>query len=86
VDLILRLAEGDSLDPRRAPVEMAGASAVIRSARDTFDWWVTEHHPSLRDDLWGQYWLAGVAAGLSYCHKAGQADEQRLAGLIYAAG
>src|SRR5207247_8283199 len=33
----------------------------------------------------GQYWLAGVAAGLSYTHKAGQPDEQRLAGLIYAA-
>jgi predicted ATPase len=85
VDLILRLAEGDDLDPRRAPIEMAGASAIIRSARSTFDRWVTEHHPSLHDDLWGQYWLAGVAAGLSYCHKAGQADEQRLAGLIYAA-
>jgi hypothetical protein len=39
----------------------------------------------LHDDLWGQYWLAGVAVGLSYCHKAGPSDEQRLAGLIYAA-
>ena len=85
VDLILRLAEGKGLDSRRAPVEMAGASAVIRSARNTFERWVTKHHPSLHDDLWGQYWLAGVAAGLSYCHKAGLADEQRLAGLIYAA-
>ncbi len=47
--------------------------------------WVEANHPSMHDDLWGQYWLAGVAAGLSYCHKAGQADEQRLAGLIYAA-
>ena len=37
------------------------------------------------DDLWGQYWLAGTAAGMAYCHKAGQADEVRLAGLIYAA-
>ena len=43
------------------------------------------NHPSLHDDLWGQYWLAGVAAGLAYCHKAGQPEEQRLAGLIYAA-
>ncbi len=85
VDLILRLAEVEGLDPRRASIEMAGASAVIRSARNSFDGWMTEYHPSLHDDLWGQYWLAGVAAGLSYCHKAGQGDEQRLAGLIYAA-
>ena len=33
----------------------------------------------------GTYWLAGVAAGLTYCHKAGLSDQQRLAGLIYAA-
>jgi len=85
VDLILHLTEGSGLDPRRAPIEMAGASAVIAFARDSFERWVMEHHPSLQDDLWGQYWLAGVAAGLSYCHKVGQAEEQRLAGLIYAA-
>jgi len=64
---------------------MSGVSAVIASARSAFAAWVKENHPSLHDDLWGQYWLAGVAAGMSYCHKAGQADEQRLAGLIYAA-
>ena len=46
---------------------------------------VQENHPSLHDDQWGQYWLAGVAAGLTYCHKAGLSDQQRLAGLIYAA-
>jgi len=85
VELILQVTEGAGLDPRRAPIEMAGISAVITSARTAFDRWVTEAHPSLQDDLWGQYWLAGVAAGLAYCHKAGQADEQRLAGLIYAA-
>ena len=64
---------------------MSGVSAVIGSARSAFAEWVTENHPSLHDDLWGQYWLAGVAAGLSYCHKPGLSDEQRLAGLIYAA-
>jgi hypothetical protein len=85
VDLILHVTEGAGLDPRRAPIEMAGVGTVITSARTAFDRWVTEAHPSLQDDLWGQYWLAGVAAGLAYCHKAGQADEQRLAGLIYAA-
>jgi len=58
---------------------------VIGSARSAFATWVKENHPSLQDDLWGQYWLAGVAAGLSYTHKAGQPDEQRLSGLIYAA-
>jgi predicted ATPase len=84
-DLILRLAESDGLDPRRVPIEMAGVSAVIRSARGTFERWLNDTHPSLQDDLWGQYWLAGVAAGLSYCHKAGQANELRLAGLLYAA-
>lgn len=84
VDLILHLTEGIALDPRRAPIEAAGVSAVITSARVAFERWVMEFHPSLQDDLWGQYWLAGAAAGLAYCHKAGLADEQRLAGLIYA--
>ena len=64
---------------------MSGVSAVIASARNAFATWVEENHPSLHDDLWGQYWLAGVAAGLSYCHKPGLSEEQRLAGLIYAA-
>src|SRR5688572_12861121 len=85
VELITRLAEVDILDAHKAPIEMAGASAVISSAREAFDAWLTKNHPSLQDDLWGQYWLAGVAAGLTYCHKPGLADEQRLAGLIYAA-
>ncbi|HET9587605.1 MAG TPA: tetratricopeptide repeat protein [Anaerolineales bacterium] len=85
VEFITRLAEVDILDPHLAPIEMAGVSAVIASGRGAFGAWVRETHPSLHDDLWGQYWLAGVAAGLSYCHKAGQPDEQRLAGLIYAA-
>ena len=64
---------------------MSGISEVIGSARSAFAAWVEANHPSLHDDLWGQYWLAGVAAGLAYCHKAGQPDEQRLAGFIYAA-
>jgi len=85
IDLITRMAEVDVLDPDQAPIEMSGISAVIASARRAFAAWAKENHPSMLDDLWGQYWLAGVAAGLSYCHKAGQPDEQRLAGLIYAA-
>jgi predicted ATPase len=79
------LAVADRPDPHKVPIEMSGISAVIASARNAFAEWVQENHPSLHDDLWGQYWLAGVAAGLAYCHKPGLAAEQRLAGLIYAA-
>ncbi len=85
VDLICGYAEHDILDADQITIEMAGVNAAIRSGRIAFEDWVLRNHPSLQDDLWGQYWLAGTAAGLSYCHKAGQADEIRLAGLIYAA-
>lgn len=85
VNFLTLLAVADVPDPHKVPIEMLGVSAVIGSARSAFAAWVEANHPSLHDDLWGQYWLAGVAAGLSYTHKAGQPDEQRLAGLIYAA-
>jgi hypothetical protein len=85
VSFLTLLAVADIPDPHRVPIETAGVGAVIASARSAFAAWVDENHPSLHDDLWGQYWLAGVAAGLAYCHKAGQPDEARLAGLIYAA-
>jgi len=85
VDFLTLLAVADVPDPHKVPIETSGVSAVIASARNAFADWVQENHPSLHDDLWGQYWLAGVAAGLAYCHKAGQPDTARLAGLIYAA-
>jgi len=85
VDLLSLLAVADVPDPYKVAIEVAGVSAVIGSARGAFGDWVQANHPSLHDDLWGQYWLAGVAAGLTYCHKVGMSDEQRLAGLIYAA-
>jgi predicted ATPase/Tfp pilus assembly protein PilF len=85
VNFLTLMAVADVPDPHKVPIEMSGVSAVIGSARGAFADWVEKNHPSLHDDLWGQYWLAGVAAGLSYTHKAGQPDEQRLAGLIYAA-
>jgi predicted ATPase len=85
VNLLILMAVADSPDAHKVPIETSGVSAVIASARSTFAAWVQDHHPSLHDDLWGQYWLAGVAAGLSYCHKSGLPDEHRLAGLIYAA-
>lgn len=85
VDFLSLLAVADVPDPHKVAIEVSGVSAVIGSARSAFGDWVQANHPSLHDDLWGQYWLAGVAAGLAYCHKAGQPEEQRLAGLIYAA-
>ena len=85
VDFLTLTAVADIPDPYKMPIETSGISAVIASARSTFAAWVQDNHPSLHDDLWGQYWLAGVAAGLSYCHKTGLPNEHRLAGLIYAA-
>jgi predicted ATPase/Tfp pilus assembly protein PilF len=85
IDLITCLANHDILDANQVPIEMTGVNAALQAGRIAFEAWVRENHPSLQDDLWGQYWLAGTAAGLSYCHKAGQAAEIRLAGLIYAA-
>jgi predicted ATPase len=84
VNFLSLFAHADVLDPRHVSIETAGIGAVIAGAGTAFATWVQESHPSLHDDLWGQYWLAGVAAGLSYCHKPGLSDEQRLTGLIYA--
>ena len=85
INFLTLLAVADIPDPRKVPIELSGASAVLASARNAFETWVQDNHPSLHDDLWGQYWLAGVAAGLGYCHKLGLSNEQRLAGLVYAA-
>ena len=85
IDFLTLLAVADVPDPHKVPIEMSGVCAVISSARNAFGAWVQDNHPSLHDDLWGQYWLAGVASGLGYCHKLGMSDEHRLAGLIYAA-
>ena len=85
INFLTLLAVADVPAPHKMPIEMSGVSGVVESARNAFAEWVNAHHPSLHDDLWGQYWLAGVASGLAYCHKAGQPEEQRLAGLIYAA-
>lgn len=84
VDLLNHYSQVEVLGLDESPIELAGVNAAVRAGRLAFDRWIQEHHPSLRDDLWGQYWLAGTAAGLGFCHKAGLADELRLAGLIYA--
>ncbi|MFN2303625.1 MAG: tetratricopeptide repeat protein, partial [Anaerolineales bacterium] len=85
IELVSMMADPDRPNRKEAPIEMSGVSGVITAARNTFSAWLTEAHPSLQDDLWGQYWLAGVAAGLSYTHKIGLPDAHRLAGLIFAA-
>jgi predicted ATPase len=85
VKFLTLLSVNDIPDPYKVPIEMSGVSAVIAEARNAFAAWLQANHPSLHDDLWGQYWLAGVAAGLTYCHKTGMSDPQRLIGIIYAA-
>jgi len=85
VELVSRYAIHDTPDPQEMPVELAGSSAVLNAGRLAFKRWVQEVHPSLSDDLWGQFWLAAVAAGMNYCNKSGLPKRERLAGLIYAA-
>ena len=85
VDLVTQFAEKDILDTHRVPVEMAGVVAGINAGRTAFKEWVNSSHVSLSDDLWGQYWLAGVAAGLNYCNKTIISERERLAGFIFAA-
>lgn len=83
--LISQIAENELLETNQAPIEMSGVNSVLSAGRTAFRDWVKTNHATLDDDLWGQYWLAGAAAGLSYCHKAGQPDNIRAAGLIFAA-
>ncbi len=85
VSLVIHFSNRDFPNPKEVPVELAGACAVINTSRKSFERWVHETHPSLSDDLWGQYWLAAVAAGLNFCNKAVLSSEARLAGLIYSA-
>jgi predicted ATPase len=85
VSLVIHFSSRDIPNPRDVPVELAGACAVISAGRKSFERWVHESHPSLSDDLWGQFWLAAVAAGLNFCNKAALSTEARLAGLIYSA-
>ena len=84
-DLVTRFASQDIPDPESVPVELAGAAAAISTGRREFDLWIREHHASLTDDLWGQYWLAATAVGLNFCGKGGLPEQQRLGGLIFAA-
>lgn len=83
--LVTHYAGEDLPDPQQVPVGLAGACAVLNAGREAFKQWVESSYASLSDDLWAQFWLAGVAAGLNYCNKRACPDRERLAGLIYAA-
>lgn len=85
VSFVEHFSTSDTPNPKKVPVELAGACAVINSGRTSFKRWIDETYPSLSDDLWGQFWLAAVAAGLNYCNKGTISTEARLAGLIYSA-
>ena len=85
VSFVDHFSRRDMPNPREVPAELAVACAVINAGRTSFEGWMHETHPSLSDDLWGQFWLAGVAAGLNFCNKTALSTEARLAGLIYSA-
>jgi hypothetical protein len=85
VSLVIHFSNQDLPNAKNVPVELAGACEVIVAGRKSLARWVQEAHPSLSDDLWGQYWLAAVAAGLNFCNKAALPVQERLAGLIYSA-
>ncbi|HKG55073.1 MAG TPA: hypothetical protein VKB04_12495 [Anaerolineales bacterium] len=85
VTLVMQFSGRDIPNPKEVPVELAGVCEVLNKERRSFQHWVERYHPSVSDDLWGQYWLAAVAAGLNFCNKTSLSTEERLAGLIYAA-
>ncbi len=85
IDFVTNFANEDIIDPQSIPIELAGICAVINSGRKIFAERVKENYLSLSDDLWGQYWLAGVSAGLNYCNKTIISSQERLAGFIFAA-
>ena len=85
VSFVDHFSRQDMPNPKEVPAELAVACAVINAGRTSFERWMHETHPSLSDDLWGQFWLAGVAVGLNFCNKTALSTEARLAGLIYSA-
>ena len=85
VSFVNNFSSRDLPNPKEVPVELAGACAVVMAGRKSFEQWIHETHPSLSDDLRGQFWLAAVAAGLNFCNKSALSTKERLAGLIYSA-
>jgi predicted ATPase len=82
-DFITAFSSRDIPSPKDVPIELAGACTVLNAGRESFQHWIQEAHPSLSDDLWGQFWLAAVAVGLNFCNKTMLSTEERLAALIY---
>ncbi|MEE9198086.1 MAG: AAA family ATPase, partial [bacterium] len=78
-------ARGDLLDADEVPIELTGAASISILVRQAFQGWVDKTHPSLGDDLWGQFLLAATAVGLNFCNKKALMDRERLAALIHAA-
>jgi predicted ATPase/class 3 adenylate cyclase len=85
VSLVTQFVDQDIPNPRRVPVELTGAMGAINAGRRAFKKWIEKSHPSLSDDLWGQFWLAGTAAGLNFCNKVAISEDERLGGLIFSA-
>jgi len=85
IDFIAQYADEDMPDSQKVPIDLAGTCAVFNRGRLDFKRWLQAQPSSLADDLWGQYWLAGVAAGLNYCNKTMLGDRERFGALIYAA-
>ena len=85
INFIAQYADADVPDSQKVPIDLAGTCAVFNRGRLDFKRWLQAQPSSLGDDLWGQYWLAGVAAGLNYCNKSMLGDRERFGALIYAA-
>jgi predicted ATPase len=83
--LVQEFSKSDLIDVRSGAAELTGPSAVINAGRSVFKRWAESIHPSLQDDLWAQYWLAAVAAGLNFTNKPILESSERLAGLLFAA-
>lgn len=85
MEFVTRFAWDDMLDAQDVPIELSGPAAVVNANRRTFASWLRTRHPSLNDDFWGQFCLAGVAAGLNFCNKGGLSNAMRLAAFTFAA-
>ncbi len=78
-------ARSDLLDSDEVPIELTGAASISVLIRRAFQAWLDKTHPSLTDDLWGQFLLAATAVGLNFCNKKALTDRERLAALMHAA-
>jgi len=86
VRFISILAEKDLPEQGIMPTELACTSAIVASARKSFDDWArNSSYAGMYDDLWGQFRLAAVAVGLNFCNKQGLSKREHFAALLYAA-